>query len=79
MKLLRISLTITFFLCFLLVSAQNHQKLRRDNSHPGSMHILNDLEKRNMSVALLIADQRMPEMEGTEYLEKGVVNESRVY
>ncbi len=47
-------------------------RILKAGSGKDALEILQDLKKRNMSVALLIADQRMPEMEGTEYLEKSI-------
>ena len=35
-----------------------------------ALEVLEDLKKKNESVALLVSDQRMPEMGGVDYLEK---------
>jgi len=37
-----------------------------------ALETLRQLKLRNSPVALLLADQRMPEMEGTEYLSRAV-------
>jgi thioredoxin reductase (NADPH) len=43
-------------------------RILRATSGPEALDILNELRRRGDQVAMLIADQRMPGMEGTEYL-----------
>ncbi|MBJ7471288.1 MAG: FAD-dependent oxidoreductase [Solirubrobacteraceae bacterium] len=47
-----------------------HYRIVRANSGPEALELLTELRTRGDQVALLIADQRMPGMPGTEYLTK---------
>ncbi|MCK4801518.1 MAG: response regulator, partial [Anaerolineales bacterium] len=47
-------------------------RIMKANSGTEALETLSQLKLRNSPVALLLADQRMPEMEGTEYLSKAV-------
>jgi thioredoxin reductase (NADPH) len=47
-----------------------HYRIMRANSGQAALDVLADLRKRGDQVALLVADQRMPGMSGTEYLMK---------
>ena len=40
------------------------------NSPEGALDLLNQLKLRSDSVALLLADQRMPRMDGVQFLQK---------
>ena len=42
------------------------------DSPEGALDLLNQLKVRNDSVALLLADQRMPRMDGVEFLQQGM-------
>ena len=42
------------------------------DSPEGALDLLNQLKVRNDSVALLLADQRMPSMDGVEFLQQGM-------
>jgi thioredoxin reductase (NADPH) len=42
------------------------------DSPEGALDLLNQLRVRNDSVALLLADQRMPRMDGVEFLQQGM-------
>src|SRR5262245_66461463 len=42
-------------------------------SPEGALDLLKQLKVRNDSVALLLADQRMPEMEGVTFLREGML------
>ncbi len=44
----------------------------RADSGETALHTLQTLHKRNEAVALLLADQRMPEMSGVEFLNKAI-------
>src|SRR6478736_10253862 len=41
-------------------------------SAPEAIELIKDLKLKNETVALFISDQRMPEMEGIEFLEKAM-------
>jgi len=58
--------------------AERYRVLRAD-SGAAALHALNGLKKRNEAVGLLLADQRMPEMSGVEFISKaiGVYPEAR--
>src|SRR5262249_38568963 len=45
-----------------------HYRILRAGSGPEALELLREVRRRGDQVALLIADQRMPGMEGTEYL-----------
>jgi thioredoxin reductase (NADPH) len=45
-------------------------RVLKAGSGAAGLELLQKLKQRNDTVALLLADQRMPEMQGTEYLEK---------
>ena len=47
-------------------------RIMKANSGTEALETLSQLKLRNSPVALLLADQRMPEMEGTEYLSQAV-------
>jgi thioredoxin reductase (NADPH) len=47
-------------------------RIVKANSGAEALDTLRQLKQRNSPVALLLADQRMPEMTGTEYLSKAV-------
>lgn len=47
--------------------ASNYRILRAA-SGPEALRLLEQLDERNEDIALILADQRMPEMEGTEFL-----------
>lgn len=47
--------------------ASNYRILRAA-SGPEALRLLQQLEERNEDIALILADQRMPDMEGTEFL-----------
>jgi thioredoxin reductase (NADPH) len=47
-------------------------RIMKANSGAEALETLRQLKLRNSPVALLLADQRMPEMEGTEYLSQAV-------
>ena len=49
----------------------------RANSGQEALEILTEVVKRGDQVALLIADQRMPGMSGTEYLAQGARDRTR--
>jgi thioredoxin reductase (NADPH) len=49
-----------------------HYKIIRTNSGQEALDTLRQLKKRNDLVALFLTDQRMPEMEGTEFLEEAI-------
>src|SRR5688572_27569506 len=40
------------------------------NSAPEALEVIKELKLKNESVALFLSDQRMPEMEGIEFLQK---------
>ena len=42
------------------------------DSPEGALELLKELKLRNQSVALLLADQRMPQMTGVEFLQQGM-------
>jgi thioredoxin reductase (NADPH) len=42
------------------------------DSPVGALTLLKQLKVRNDSVALLLADQRMPQMDGVEFLQEGM-------
>ena len=42
------------------------------DSPEGALELLKELKLRNQSVALLLADQRMPRMTGIEFLQQGM-------
>ena len=42
------------------------------DSPEGALDLLKHLKVRNDSVALLLADQRMPHMDGVEFLQEGM-------
>src|ERR1700739_4532091 len=42
------------------------------DSPQGALDLLKQLKVRNNSVALLLADQRMPHMDGVEFLQEGM-------
>ena len=46
----------------------DHYRILRAGSGPEALELLAELRRRGDPVAMLIADQRMPGMEGTEYL-----------
>src|SRR5688572_32275674 len=45
-------------------------RVLRANSGPAALEALGQLQVRGEPVALLLSDQRMPEMTGVEFLEK---------
>jgi thioredoxin reductase (NADPH) len=45
-------------------------RVMRASSGPEALRLMEQLEQRNEDIALILADQRMPEMEGTEFLGK---------
>lgn len=45
-------------------------KIAATESAPEALELIKELKLKNDSLALLISDQRMPEMEGVEFLEK---------
>jgi thioredoxin reductase (NADPH) len=47
-----------------------HYRVVRAGSGPQALELLNELRRRGDAVALMIADQRMPGMEGTDFLIK---------
>jgi thioredoxin reductase (NADPH) len=47
-------------------------KIIRTNSGSEALDTIRQLKKRNDPIALFLTDQRMPEMEGTEFLEEAV-------
>src|SRR5580692_11797860 len=51
--------------------AENYRILRAD-SGPGALDLLRRLEQRNDQVALLLADHRMPQMNGIEFLAEAM-------
>src|SRR5215471_7575528 len=51
--------------------AENYRILRAD-SGPVALDLLRKLEQRNDPVALLLADHRMPQMNGIEFLAEAV-------
>src|SRR5215469_6960640 len=52
--------------------ADRYRVVRAD-SGASAMQALDTLKKRNEAVALLLADQRMPEMSGVEFLNKAII------
>src|ERR1700674_2707627 len=44
------------------------------DSPEGALDLLKQVKVRNDSVALLLADQRMPRMDGVEFLQQGMRN-----
>jgi thioredoxin reductase (NADPH) len=50
----------------------NQYRIMKAGSGAEALETLQQLKLRNSPVALLLADQRMPEMEGTEYLSQAV-------
>ena len=42
------------------------------DSPEGALELLKEIKRRNQSVALLLADQRMPRMSGIEFLQQGM-------
>ena len=51
--------------------AERYRVLRAD-SGASALQALNGLKKRNEAVGLLLADQRMPEMNGVEFISKAI-------
>lgn len=51
--------------------AENYRVVRAD-SGPAALEVLRQLQLRSEAVALLLADQRMPEMNGVEFLEQAM-------
>src|SRR4051794_37060703 len=51
--------------------AENYRVVRAE-SGPAALDVLRQLQLRNEPIALLLADQRMPEMNGVEFLEKAM-------
>ena len=51
--------------------AENYRILRAD-SGPAALDLLRRLEQRNDPVALLLADHRMPQMSGIEFLAEAM-------
>ena len=49
-----------------------HYRIVRANSGASALQALQSLRKRNEPVALLLVDQRMPEMSGVEFIAKGI-------
>lgn len=47
-------------------------KIIRTNSGKEALETIRELKKRNDQIAIFITDQRMPEMEGTEFLEQAI-------
>src|SRR5258708_20608193 len=47
-------------------------RVMRADSGATALQTLQTLKKRNEAVALLLADQRMPEMSGVEFLNKAI-------
>ena len=51
---------------------RNDYRIISTNSGQQAMETLQELQKRNEQIALFLADQRMPVMEGTEFLAKAL-------
>jgi thioredoxin reductase (NADPH) len=51
--------------------AEKYRVMRAD-SGASALQALNSLKKRNEAVGLLLADQRMPEMNGVEFISKAI-------
>jgi thioredoxin reductase (NADPH) len=47
-----------------------HYRILRAGSGPDALELLNEMRRRGESLAMVVADQRMPGMEGTELLVK---------
>src|SRR6201992_1598100 len=47
-----------------------HYRILRAGSGPEGLELLNELRRRGDPLAMIIADQRMPGMEGTDFLLK---------
>lgn len=52
---------------------RQHYKVLSTTSAADALHTLEELKKQREEVALLVSDQRMPEMEGVAFLEKAKV------
>ena len=50
----------------------NNFRIMRADSGATALDTLEKLKLRNETVALFLADQRMPQMSGVEFLEKGL-------
>ncbi len=48
-----------------------HYRILRAGSGPDALELLNEMRRRGENLAMIVADQRMPGMEGTELLVKG--------
>jgi thioredoxin reductase (NADPH) len=51
---------------------KNNYKIVKANSAKEALNAVQQLKKRNAPIALFVADQRMPEMSGTEFLREAV-------
>ena len=49
-----------------------HYRVLRADSGASALQALHGLKKRNEAVGLLLADQRMPEMNGVEFISKAI-------
>src|ERR1700735_5049606 len=47
-----------------------HYRILRAGSGPDALELLNEMRRRGENLAMIVADQRMPGMEGTELLLK---------